>query len=91
MASERNTVCDNNMIADHTIMPDMRIGHEQIIRTNNCFPCRHSAPVKGNTLPDNIPVAQIEIGLFSGKLEILRLIGKHSSRMNFTVTANPCP
>ncbi len=88
MASERNTICNDNMIADHTIMTYMRIGHKQIIRADNGLTACLGAPVKGNTLPDNIPVTNMQIGLFAGKLEILWFSGKHSSGMDPALAAD---
>jgi hypothetical protein len=72
MAGEGYTVRQDHMIVDDTVVGDMRVSHEEVVVADACHAatfCR--ASIQSGEFPDPITIADFQISLLAGILQIL--------------------
>jgi hypothetical protein len=78
------------MIADHTIVRDVRIGHQQTIAADNGFPMFFRAAIERDKLANRRALADFERRLFAAEFQILRRIAKRCAGEDAALRADTC-
>ena len=78
----------NAVVAHHTVMGHMHIGHQQVVVSDNGLAAGGGATVDGAALTDAVIVTYLNGGVFACKLQVLWDCGDDSTRENFAVLAD---
>jgi len=69
------------MVSHHAVVPDMRVGHQKIIRTDDRRLRRGRGPVRGEMFPKHIVIADAQLRRNPLVLEILGCIADDTTGM----------
>ena len=88
MTGEGGIVGQHTVVADDTIMSHMDIGHDKVAIAYNSLAAGGGAAVDGAAFADGIVVTNLDSGVFSGELKVLRYGGNDSTGEDATVLTN---
>src|SRR5208337_1456417 len=90
MTCERGSIDQHGVIANQTVVPNMRVRHDQSMAADagNSSAFRGSA-IDGYIFADHIVVAHLEPGGLTGEGYVLRVPTNHGERIDSVVTAQP--
>src|SRR5512138_3476806 len=73
MTSQTRRIRKNEMAAEMTVMGNVHIGHQEILRPNGgCPTALYRRPVDCHIFPENVVVADDHLGLFAVVIQMLR-------------------
>lgn len=88
--SQIDCIGEDGMVADHTIVGHMRVGHHEDIVFEDGRSTLQGATVDGGILANRAIFPDDAGRFFSAKFEVLRNTGNHGTRENPSVFANSC-
>jgi hypothetical protein len=78
------------VIADDAVVRDVRVCHEEAIRSHASDPGGRGTAVEGTEFPDPGAFTDLQARGFSGVLQILRIGAEHGSLCNSATRADSC-
>jgi hypothetical protein len=81
VAAQQGSIGDNDAIAQMAIVPDVTIGHEEIVGADRGFSLRRCRSVHGDMLAKHILVADGQLGGRTRIFQVLRSVSDHRARM----------
>ena len=89
-AGKLGRVANNTTVANLAVMTDMHVLHQQIAVTNSRLALGGRTTADGYILADRVVVTNLASGLFTLKLQVLRLGGDGDTREDLVVVAETC-
>src|SRR5579872_1461369 len=89
MAGDRRAIHQHAMVANHAIVPDVRVGHDEDVAANLGEPSAlHCSPVDGHVLADLVMVTNFQTGRLAVIGDILRRHANRTERKEGIVRTN---
>ncbi len=89
VASQCRVVDQDAMVADHTVMADVRIGHDQVVVTQGGFgTILHSATVNGHAFTDDVVITDYQACFFTLVLHVRGVFAYRGKLVDAIVFAN---
>lgn len=88
VAGQQDAIGHDHMIANDTVMADMRIGHHEIVRTDHGFIGECGGPVHREVFAKDIAVADAQARRFAFVFQILRIVADDTTGMELVARAD---
>uniref|UniRef100_A0A1I8ADR0 Ald_Xan_dh_C2 domain-containing protein n=1 Tax=Steinernema glaseri TaxID=37863 RepID=A0A1I8ADR0_9BILA len=89
MPGQRGVVDQDAVVADHAVVPDMGIGHDQVVITQGGFATvLHGATVNGHAFADHVVVADHQARRFTLVLEVRGVFADRGELVDAVVLAD---